>query len=338
MSLKKIAEELGLSLTTVSRALNDYPEVALSTRQAVRAAAVRMDYRPDMRARGLALGKADAVALVFPITPGDLGDRQFLAVASSMSEVFAQAGIDLLIVSASPKDELAAYERSIAGRRVDAFVVPRTLKQDPRLALLQSRNIPFVAYGRSDTLSPTDAWLDFDNEAGCALATQRLLDLGHRAFGYLGAPPEYNFAAQRYAGFCRALGQAELTIAEPAVQRSALDRRSGYAAMQTLLALENRPTAVIMDNNLAGVGAVRAILDAGLRLGHDISVIVYDGLGDDSLIPVAVTAVLQPTPETAGKELAEMTLAKLRKDPTTTMQRLFQPVLFQGASDGPPPT
>lgn len=121
------------------------------------------------------------------------------------------------------------------------------------LALLQARNIPFVAYGRSDTLDPNDAWLDFDNEAGCALATQRLLDLGHRIFDYLGAPPEYNFAAQRYTGFSRALQDAGLSVTPSAVQRTALDRRSGYAARQTLLALENRPTAVIMDNNLAGV-------------------------------------------------------------------------------------
>src|SRR5881409_3921427 len=96
MSLKKIAEELGLSLTTVSRALNGYPEVAEPTRIAVQKAAARLHYRPDARARGLALGRADAVGIVFPITPSDLGDLQFLEVAHAMSERFAQAGMDLL--------------------------------------------------------------------------------------------------------------------------------------------------------------------------------------------------------------------------------------------------
>ena len=138
MSLKRIAKELGLSLTTVSRAMNGYPEVAASTRRDVLEAAARMDYRADVRARGLALGRADAVGIVFPITTGDLGDQQFLQVASSMSERFALSGMDLLIVSASADDELAAYERAITGRHIGVFMVPRTRVHDQRLELLQA--------------------------------------------------------------------------------------------------------------------------------------------------------------------------------------------------------
>jgi LacI family transcriptional regulator len=336
MSLKRIAEELGLSLTTVSRALNSYPEVAAATRRDVMAAAVRLNYRPDARARGLALGRSDAVGIVFPITTGDLGDQQFLQVASAMGERFSQAGLDLLIVSASANDELAAYERAITGRHIGVFVVPRTRVHDPRLELLQARNVPFVAYGRSASLTEDDAWFDFDNLAGARMGTDRLLRLGHRRLGFLGAPPEYNFADQRYAGFCASLKAAGIPLKASAVQRGALDRRSGYAAMQKLLALPQRPTAVLVDNNLAGIGAVHAVLHSGLVLGRDLSVIVYDGLGSDSVVRTPVTAVMQPTPVSTGMALAEMTLARMRNEPSGGLQKLCMPELEIGDSDGPP--
>ncbi|MBC7682379.1 MAG: LacI family DNA-binding transcriptional regulator [Ferruginibacter sp.] len=337
MSLKRIAEELGLSLTTVSRAMNGYPEVAAATRRAVLEAAARMDYRADTRARGLALGRADAVGMVFPITTGDLGDQQFLQVASAMSERFAQSGLDLLIVSAPADDELAAYERAVTSRHIGVFVVPRTRVHDRRLELLQARNVAFVAYGRSASLTSEYAWFDFDNLAGARMATDRLLRLGHRRLGYLGADPEYNFADQRYAGFCASLKAAGIPLKPLAVQRNALDRRSGYAAMQRLLALPQRPTAVLVDNNLAGIGAVHAVLHSGLVLGRDLSVIVYDGLGSDSVVRTAVTAVMQPTPIATGIALAEMTLARLRGEPLESLQKLCMPELEIGDSDGPPP-
>lgn len=336
MSLKKIAEELGLSLTTVSRALNGYPEVAQPTRLAVQEAAARHHYKPDARARGLALGRADAVGIVFPITPGDLGDLQFLEVANAMSERFAQEGLDLLIISASAKDELSAYRRAIAGRRVDAFVVARTRIADDRLQLLQASDMPFVAYGRSADLRAPYAWFDFDNVAGARMAAERLIGLGHRAIGYLGAPPEYNFAAQRFEGFLGALHEANIALAPDAVQRVALDRRSGYSAMQRLLAVPEPPTAVLVDNHLAGVGALHAALNAGLVLGRDLSAIVYDNLGPDSVIRSRITSVDQPTAGLVGTMLAEMVLQRLKGVAPESLQRLRMPVLSIGESDGPP--
>ncbi|KAF1048210.1 substrate-binding domain-containing protein [Xylophilus sp.] len=334
MSLKRIAEELGLSLTTVSRALNGYPEVAAATREAVREAAARLDYQPNATARGLALGRANAVGLVFPVTPGDLGDSLFLEVAAAMGGRFARENIDLLIISAQPDAEMAAYERAIRARRVDAFVVARTRVEDARLALLQERGVPFVAYGRSDGLRTPYAWFDFDNERGARLAAERLLGLGHRRIGYLGAPQEYNFAAQRFAGFGAALSAAGLAPA--AVQRVGLDRASGFAAMQGLLALDAPPTAVLVDNHLAGVGAVHAVLSAGLAPGRDVSLIVYGGLDADALVPSAVTAVRPPTPAATGLALAELVLGRLRGEPVEGLQVLRQPALEIGASDGPP--
>lgn len=337
MSLKQIADELGLSLTTVSRALNGYPEVAEATRIAVQAAAERLQHRPNVRARALATGRVEAVGIIFPVTPGDLGDLLFLEVVHAMSERLSRDGIDLLIISAAVDDELAAYRRAIGGSRVDALVVARTRVHDERLELLQRSAMPFVAYGRSAGFVAPYAWFDFDNVAGARLAAERLIGLGHRRFAFLGASPDYNFAAQRHAGFAQALGDAGIALDAQAVLRDALDRRSGHAAMQKLLALAEPPTAVMVDNHLAGVGAVHAALQAGHVLGRDLSVIVYDGLGPDSVIRSPITSIVQPTPALVGSALAEMTLSRLQGAAPGSLQRLCLPELVVGESDGPPP-
>ena len=115
-----------------------------------------------------------------------------------------------------------------------------------------------------------------------------------------------------------------------------MTRRGGYAAMQVVLALPNRPTAVIVDNNLAGLGSLRALLDAGLRPGRDISVVVYDGIPEDSLLGVRVTAVEQPTPYRVGQALASQILAVIAGKPVQDLQQLWQPELCLGQTDGPP--
>jgi len=206
---------------------------------------------------------------------------------------------------------------------------------DERLALLHASQMPFIAYGRSANFSADYAWFDFDNEAGARMAAQRLIGFGHRAIGYVGAPSIYNFAAQRFKGFGLALQKAGLAIDPLAVWRVALDRRSGYESMQALLALPEPPTAVLVDNHLAGVGAVHAALHAGLVLGRDLSVIVYDGLGADSVIRDSITSVDQPTAGEAGTMLAELTLAHLKGVSLDGLQCLRMPVLAAGDSDGP---
>ena len=127
------------------------------------------------------------------------------------------------------------------------------------------------------------------------------------------------------------------TLVDGAVLQVSLDRRSGYAAMQRLIALPRPPSAVLVDNGLAGVGAVHAALHAGVALGRDLSLIVYDGLARDSVIRSAITSVRQPTPTSTGVMLAEFTLELLRGKPVESLQCLRSPELEVGDSDGPPP-
>ncbi|NMF87260.1 substrate-binding domain-containing protein [Aromatoleum petrolei] len=336
VNLKMLSESLGLSQTTVSRALNGYSDVSEATRQRVVEAATKLGYQPNPQARQLATGRADAIGIVYPFGASDIGDIRFGEVVSGLTEQLAKHRIDLLIHSSRPEVELDTYRRLIDGRRVDALIVARTRLDDPRIRFLQERNFPFVAYGRTETPLPY-AWFDFDNEAGGRMAAQRLLDLGHRRIALIHAPLELSFAAQRHAGFVAALREAGIEPDPELIIEAPLNRIGGYQAVGELLAMKKPPTALLVDNNVAGVGALRALGDNGWKPGSGMSLIVYDGIPSEIPLTCTVTGVLQPTGESTGRALADLVLDVLAGKPLEDLHRLGQPCIGAGETDGPPP-
>jgi LacI family transcriptional regulator len=336
VNLKMLSESLGLSQTTVSRALNGYTDVAEATRRRVKEAAAAMGYQPDPLARRLATGRTDTIGMVFPFSATEFGDHRFGEVVAGLTEGLAQHNMDLSIIPTRPETELETYARMIDSRRVDAFIVGWTQVTDPRIALLQTRGFPFLAYGRTETRKAY-AWFDFDNEAGARLAVERLLALGHRRIAIIHAPLGFNFAAQRFAGYLGALEAAGIARDDSLVADARLSRLAGYDAMHALLARPDPPTAVLIDNNLAGVGALRAVGDLKLRPGKDISLIVYDGVSPDIPLPYQVTWVEQGTGEGTGRKMAEQVVAVLNGKPLVRLHHLAKPRLVAGETDGPLP-
>lgn len=334
VNLKMLSESLGLSQTTVSRALNGYTDVAESTRQRVKEAAAALGYQPDPLARRLATGRTDTVGMVFPFSATEFGDHRFGEVVAGLTEGLARHGMDLSIIPTRAETELETYSRIIDTRRVDAFIVGWTQVHDARIALLQRRGFPFLAYGRTESDTPYP-WFDFDNEAGARAAVERLIGLGHRRIGLIHAPLHYNFAAQRFAGFRAALAAAGLEAEPQLIVPAALSRLAGYDAMLQLLARPAPPTALLVDNNLAGLGALRALGDRGLRPGQDLSLIVYDGVSNDIPLPYKVSSVMQPTGEQTGRTMADQIVAVLAGRPVHKLQHLAQPCLEPGDTDGP---
>lgn len=326
MSLKQIAEELGLSLTTVSRALNNYPEVSAKTKQKVKDAAQRLGYIPNPIARGLALGKANAVGIVFPATVNELGDVNYLKVLSSMSERFAQEGIDLFIISATSENELASYERIINGGRVDAFIVPRTKVRDIRLEYLHQRNIPFVAHGRSEDFLQPYAWFDMDNQHGAELAAQNFIDSGCQSIAYFCADLSYNFIYQRYTAFKNIIAQyPEIRLH---TYHTGLDQNSGYVAAYEMFKTSQRPEAIFVDNHVAAFGVLLALSEMGIKINQDILVIVYGRLPDAmGTLTKAIQTIQIPQNIQVGYELAELMLKRLNNCDIHHLNILYRPVL-----------
>jgi len=337
IDLKQLSARLGLSPTTVSRALNGYTDVSEATRQRVAQVAQELGYQPNLAARRLALGRAEAVGIVYPVDTDYMGNPLFLEMIAGVSDRLEPAGFDVLLAAAREHSELRTYERLVRGRIVDGLIVAHTRVNDARIEFLKSANIPFIGYGR--TGDPTGfAWFDFDNEAGCVMAVRELLALGHRRIAYVHAPLTLNFARQRHTGFLKAMAEAGVPVLPEYIVVGSIDRRGGYAAGQQLLALAQRPTAILVDNNLGGVGVVRALLQAGIDIGREVSVIVNDGIPPDTLlIGQKVASIAQPTAYESGTTMADMLLALIEGKPLDQPHVLRQPQFVGGNSIGPAP-
>ncbi|RFO96210.1 LacI family transcriptional regulator [Rhodoferax lacus] len=335
MNIKALAKELGLSTSTVSRALNGYQDVNEQTRLRVEAAAKALGYRANAGARRLVRGSTEAIGIVYSAAVENLGNPQFLDMAGGLSERLHSEHFDLMLAVASDEMDLDIYDRLFRGGRVDAVVLPNTRVEDARVNYLLEKGYPFLAYGRTGNCSGY-SWFDFDNDAGSRLAVRHLAALGHRRIAYVHSPLLLNFAWQRHRGFLAGLQEAGLSFDPACLAGPAVDRRSGREAVQALMALNQPPTAIVVDNNLGGIGVMRGLMDRGLRLGKDISVVVHGVIPADSLLAgLDATMVTQPTAHSTGVTMADMVLQVLREPAAGPFQMLRQPELVVGQTTGP---
>ncbi|QUG73766.1 LacI family DNA-binding transcriptional regulator [Erwinia sp. E602] len=326
MSLKAIAAKLGLSVTTVSRALNGYNDVAEETRQRIQLEARRRGYRPSTVARRLKMGKTNAVGLLFPVEPQPFNDASFVEMMAATAQSLARHDIDLLAIADDTQDDHRNLQRILRTHSVDALIVAHTCRHDSRLLRLQQLDFPFLALGRSQLDAPY-AWFDFDNYAGGRLAAGHYAAQGLGQIGWLGSHHDQTFVSQRRQGYLDAMQQHRLSSAlcwqvEPS-------RREGYRMTRSLLAEQPALQALITDCNMLGDGAAIALREAGRLAGsHRVELMVYDGLPADSVITEPVASIAQATRLAVGQQVAQMAQQLIEGESLSALQVLWQPQLI----------
>jgi LacI family transcriptional regulator len=332
MPLADIARNLGLSVTTVSRALGGFDDVAPVTRARVLAEAKRIDYRPNQAARRLRRGRSEAVAVVLPAAPGQFDDPFFLRILAAIGPRLEAAELDLLVITARPgPDETRAYRYLVEGRRVDGILLARTRRHDERISYLLQSGMPFVAHGRSREARPF-AYVDIDGGAAFRAATERLIGFGHRNIGLINAAPVYMFSHHREQGWRAALTEARLPIGK--LREAEPTEENGFLSMRALLREPDRPTAVLCATDRLAVGALHALADAGLRAGREVSVIGYDDLPVATYTDPPLTTIAQPI-ERAAVRMVDMLLLLMAGTDPAGLQEVWPAQLIERASDGP---
>lgn len=337
MRLKDLAEHLGLSQTTVSRALNGYPEVKEATRLRVSEAALELGYRPNASALRLATGRAGAVGMVLR-GADELGPHmsEFL---SGLGGRMATQDIDIVVTTvASQQEELAAYRRLAASQRVDAMILHSPTLNDERAELLMDLKIPFVLHGRTNSTRPV-AWLDIDNTGSLERATSHLLDLGHRRIALLNGVKGRTFAEHRELGYMAALSARGVPFDPALMGNSAFTDEVAFRTAQSMLELRPRPTAFLAGSMMTALGVFRAIRQAGMTLGTDVSMIAHDDvfpyLNADNMYPTMSTT--RSSIRQAGSRIAELLLQLLGGKPVSEIHELWPVELVLRESSGPAP-
>ncbi len=337
VTIRDIANQVGKSITTVSRALNDYDDVAPATKEQVRAAAQSLGYSPNSLAQRLQKRTSDTIGLVMPTARPRFTDPFFSELLAGVGNSAARLGYDLLLATRAPgESEIATYEAGIATQRVDGFIVVRTRRDDARINLLRRRNFPFVAFGRVE--GPLDfAFVDEDGVAGMRAIVRHLHALGHRHLACIASPAELMFTHHRLQGVRTTWHELGHPAESLQIVEADLTQRGGYDAACALLDDEAaRPTAICACNDLMAIGAMTAAQERGLQVGVDLSVTGFDNttMAEHSHPPL--TTADQPIHEIGGT-LCELLVRRLRDEHAPPEQVVMTPALIVRHSTGPAP-
>jgi LacI family transcriptional regulator len=338
MNLKELATRLGLSPTTVSRALNGYPEVNEATRERVVAAAREHNYHPNTRAIRLATGRAMAVGHVIPIASRhEIVNPVFADFIAGAGEVYSRNDYDMLLSVVPDDDEADTYRKLKIKGNVDGVIIHGPRENDPRIPLLREIGLPFVVHGRATGTTEAYAWLDVNNRRAFLRATEYLLDLGHVRIALVNGLEFMDFAIRRRNGFLDALASRGLS-ADPALMSSGeMTEIAGFRAAERMLALADRPTAILAASMISGMGVRRAVESAGLVVGRDVSIVIFDDdlsylkNGEDAPIFTAVRSSVRE----AGRLVAEMLLGLIARPGSPAKQQLLEAELVIGQTTGP---
>lgn len=332
-TIRQLAQSLGLSITTVSRALDDYADVSAVTRARVRAAAEASGYRPNAAARRLRRGQTEVVTMVLPTAHGRFDEPLYIELLAAMGPHFVKAGYDVTLLAAPPGDEeIRTYRRIVEGRRADGIIVVRARRDDARIRYLLTTDMPFVVMGRSDSAGAY-ALLDGDGARAFAGATRYLLDLGHKKIIHLAAPSAFTFATLRRGGYEGAMAAAGLV---PISIEVAAETEAAYAMALQLLDQPDRPTALLCATDRMAYGVLKAARELGLTVPHDLSVIGHDNLPASAQSDPALTTMELPLTE-AGERLAALLLSSIKSPLDSPVQEILPVRLIERSSTAPPP-
>jgi LacI family transcriptional regulator len=321
-TMKRIASELGVSITTVSKVLNNRTDIGHATRARVLAKVAELGYQPNAVARSLTLRRTRTLGIVIP----DLMHSFFVEIVAGIESVARPRGYGLLLCSSNedPRKEGEEIEM-LRHRQVDGIVLASATAAD-NTALLQRLGpvgIGLVMIDRDDHPAVTCDRVVTDDDAVGRLATEHLLDQGRRAVAHI-AGPAIVHARRRTAGYRAVLKAHGIGLRPEWIIRGGFMEAGGYRAMQRLLTLTPAVDAVFAANDPAAIGAMKAIWDAGRRVPDDVAVVGAGDIAHGDLLRVPLTTVSWSREE-LGVRAATLLLDRIEAAETHGFRRVVVP-------------
>jgi DNA-binding LacI/PurR family transcriptional regulator len=290
VTLKDVARESGVNISTVSRALNNGYGVNEQTRKQVMAVAARLNYRPNRIARGLVTGRSHSLGLIV----SDIRNPFFAEVARGAEDAARTANCDLVLCNSDlDPDKQMQYVQSLSEKRIDGIMMNSvSMLSREQQAELAASGVPIVLLNRPAS-NHTFSTVCADNESGGALAAQYLLGLGHRKIAHLTGPRQHGNLSDRARGFVRTLQSAENPV-QPIVLHGKFNFEGGAELARKLLDAHPDVTAIFAANDVMAFGVVQAVLDRGLRIPEDLSLIGFDNIQFSVIVHPPLTTIHQP--------------------------------------------
>lgn len=330
-TMKRIASELGVSITTVSKVLNNRADISDATRSRVLAKVEELGYQRNAVARSLSLRRTHTLGIVIP----DLMHSFFVEVIAGIEPVASVRGYGLLLCSSGedPRKERAELEL-LRGRQVDGVVLAsvNASGNSDMLKQLTRQGTSLVMIDRDDHPSVKCHRVLTDDKRVGELATAHLLELGRRAIAHIAGPPIVH-ARRRECGWREALEDRGITPIDNWLAPGGFMEGDGYRAMKRLLTVKPRIDAVFAANDPAAIGAMKAIWETGLRVPEDIAVVGVGDIALGDLLRVPLTTVGWSRHD-QGRHAAELLLDGLDRDEDPPQRIIIPPRLIVRESSG----
>lgn len=337
IGIKRLAEHLEISIGTVSRALNNRPDVSEETRRRVLAGAAELGYVPNQSGRSLRRGQTGVIGFMMR-TGHEItgqGDMFFMSVFDGVQTVLSRHHLDLVAMLCSSDEDADQYLKRMVSRGfADGIIISSTQYVDPRIDFLAARKVPFVTLGRSTT-DAGQPWLDIDFDAIARQSVRRLVSRGHRRIAITLPHDDANLGHIFQKSAEAELSAHGLQLDPALLFRSTPNEAGGYGIAKAIVAQEDRATAVVLVNETVTTGLYRGLSEAGVLPGRDIAIIGRDSPQTGFLSP-RLTAFRQSLGD-LGIALGEALLASMPRYaelyPMGTVRKLWPAELIEGESD-----
>ncbi|MDG0812295.1 catabolite control protein A [Cohnella rhizosphaerae] len=291
VTIYDVAREAGVSMATVSRVVNNNPNVKPQTRKKVYEAIERLGYRPNAVARGLASKKTTTVGVVIP----DIANANFAEVARGIEDIANMYHYNIILCNADKrKEKEIRVINTLLEKQVDGLLFMGGVVTDEHIQAFNTSNVPIVLCATTDEKGTMPS-VDIDHETAAYDAVRKLIDEGHTRIAMISGTlqdPANGYA--RYQGYKRAIEESGIAFDETLVRVGNYRYESGIEAVKYFMELAERPTAVFAATDEMAIGAIHGIQDAGLSVPGDISVIGVDNIRLASMVRPLLTTVAQP--------------------------------------------
>jgi DNA-binding LacI/PurR family transcriptional regulator len=327
MTIKEIAKLANVTTTTVSRVINNKPDVKPETRELIMKIIKKFDYQPNAFAKAISCQKSNCIGLVIPHKESFVLSNPFYPeLIRGISSEFNKYGYFLLFYYTHHKgnqNEEDCLVNIFKQKRVDGFILLSPGKNCRKIIdSLKKIDAPFVLTCRMARQTNDFIYVDADNYGGAKLAVEHFIALGHRKIGLIkNGSGMLSSSEERFQGYCETLSNNNIPYDASLVKTGATSLESGYNAMIELLDNENRPTAVFVAADVMAIGAFRAIKERKLRIPEDISIVGFDDIPEAAFMDPPLTTIRQPA-FIKGKKAASL-LANMLDKKTAVRSKTF---------------
>ncbi|RCX18156.1 LacI family transcriptional regulator [Fontibacillus phaseoli] len=279
VTIKDVAKKAGVSPSTVSRVLSNHPRISAETSRKVKDIMEQLGYHPNIMAKSLVSKTTNSICIMLPKSAEELfSNFFFMELIRGIVTQASRLGYDVLISSgANEKEEIEGVSRLINGRRVDGVILLYSRQDDPVIDFLHENGHHFVLIGRSEQY-PDILSVDNDNVQASYDATKHLISLGHERIGFVSGPPDLVVSKDRLKGYLDALHDSGLEMRPEWIVEGEFLQDSGYRAMSFFMNLPNRPTGLVLIDDVVSFGVLRGLHELKYKVPEDLCLVSFNNI------------------------------------------------------------